>query len=148
MGQACYTAPIHPCSQRVAHMKRLALLAFGLLAACGTPQEQCIAANTRNLQVVDRLIRETQGNLTRGYGYETVTAYQPQWIDCTPRPTEANPEPARQMCFEQVPVSIRQEVALDLNAESAKLQSLQDKRKTLAKAAEGVVAQCQAKYPE
>lgn len=129
-------------------MKRLALFALMLLAACGTPQEQCISANTRDLRVVDRLIRETEGNLARGYGYETVTQYEPEWVDCTPRPTQTNPKPARQMCFDRVPVTVRKEVALDLNAEAAKLKSLKAKRAGLAKAAESVVAQCKAKFPE
>ena len=129
-------------------MKRLAPFALLLLTACGTPQEQCISANTRDLRVVDRLIRETEGNLARGYGYETVTVYEPEWVDCTPPPTQANPKPARQMCFDRVPVTVRKEVALDLNAEAAKLKSLKAKRAGLAKAAESVVAQCKAKFPE
>jgi hypothetical protein len=116
-------------------MKRLMLLPVLFLSACGTPQEQCISANTRDLQVVDRLIRETEGNLARGYGFE-------------PRPTDAVPEPELEMCFEQVPVTVRKEVALDLEAEAAKLNSLEAKRKGLAKAAESVIAQCKAKHPE
>ena len=129
-------------------MKRLLLVPLVLLAACGTPQEQCISANTRDLQVVDRLIRQTEGNLARGYGYETVTRYEPRWIDCTPLPTEENPQPASRMCFDQVPVTVRQEVALDLNAEAAKLKSLKAKRAGLAKAAEAVITACRAKFPE
>lgn len=122
--------------------------ALVILAACGTPQEQCISANTRDLQVVERLIRDTEGNLARGYGYQTVTEYQPRWIDCTPRPTETTPEPARQMCFDRVAVTVRKEVALDLTAEAAKLKSLKVKRASLARAAESVIAQCKAKFPE
>jgi len=129
-------------------MKRLMLLPVLFLAACGTPQEQCISANTRDLQVVDRLIRETEGNLTRGYGFETVTQYEPRWVNCTPRPTEAVPEPELEMCFDQVPVSVRKEVALDLGAEATKLDSLKAKRRGLAKAAESVIAQCKVEYPE
>jgi hypothetical protein len=129
-------------------MKRLMLLPVLFLAACGTPQEQCISANTRDLQVVDRLIRETEGNLARGYGFETVTVYEPRWINCTPRPTEAVPEPELEMCFEQVPVTVRKEVALDLGAEASKLTSLKAKRTGLAEAAESVITQCETKYPE
>ncbi len=129
-------------------MKRLALLSLAVLSACGTPQEQCIAQNTRDLRVVDRLILETQGNLARGYGYETKTEYQPDWIDCTPAPTEANPNPSSQRCYDMVPVTVRKEVALDLTAEAAKLKSLKVKRGGLARAAEGVIAQCKAKFPE
>lgn len=129
-------------------MKRSALLALMILAACGTPQEQCISANTRDLQVVERLIRESEGNLARGYGYETVTQYRPQWVDCTPVPTKDNPKPARDLCFEQVPVTVRNEVALDLGAEAAKLKSLKAKRASLARTAQSVIAQCKAKFPE
>jgi hypothetical protein len=107
-----------------------------------------LAANTRDLQVLDRLIRETEGNLTRGYGFETVTQYEPRWVNCTPRPTEAVPEPELEMCFDQVPVSVRKEVALDLGAEATKLDSLKAKRRGLAKAAESVIAQCKVEYPE
>jgi hypothetical protein len=124
------------------------LLPVLFLAACGTPQEQCISANTRDLQVVDRLIRETEGNLARGYGFEAVTVYEPRWINCTPRPTEAVPEPELEMCFEQVPVTVRKEVALDLGAEAGKLTSLKAKRTGLAEAAESVITQCKAKYPK
>ncbi len=129
-------------------MKRLILAPLLFLAACGTPQEQCISANTRDLRVVERLIRETEGNLARGYGYQTVTEYEADWVDCTPAPTEENPTPARELCFDRVPVTVRKEVALDLNAEAAKLESLKAKRATLNRAAESVIAQCQAKYPE
>lgn len=129
-------------------MKRLLLAPLLLLAACGTPQEQCISLGTRDLQVVDRLIAETEGNLARGYGFENVTKYEPRWIDCTPRPTTAVPNPASQMCYDRVPVTVRQEVALDLGAEAAKLKGLKAKRADLAQAAKPVIAQCQAKYPE
>ena len=129
-------------------MKRLILLSLLALAACGTPQEQCISAGTRDLQVVDRLIRETEGNRPRGYALATAPEHDAPRIDCPPRPTEAVPEPERQMCFDRVPVTVRKEVALDLNAEAAKLQSLKAKRASLAKAAEGVIAQCKARYPE
>jgi hypothetical protein len=52
------------------------------------------------------------------------------------------------MCFEQVPVTVRKEVALDLGAEASKLTSLKAKRTALAEAAESVISQCKAKYPE
>ena len=52
------------------------------------------------------------------------------------------------MCFEQVPVTVRKEVALDLGVEAGKLTSLEAKRTGLAEAAEGVIAQCKAKYAE
>ena len=129
-------------------MKRILCASLLILSACGTPQEQCIGAATRDTRVVDRLIIETQGNPARGYGYETVTVYVPEWQDCTPNPTATKPEPKPRMCLEQVPQATRRAVALDLAAERAKLTGLQQKRAQQAKAAAGAVAQCKAQYPE
>ena len=66
-------------------MKRLAFAALAALAGCGTPQEQCINRNTRDLRVVDRLIVETEGNLQRGYALETVTRFEDYWGTCVER---------------------------------------------------------------
>jgi hypothetical protein len=129
-------------------MKRALFPAFLILTACGTPQEQCIGAATRDMRVVDRLITEAEGNLSRGYGYENVTVFMPEWQDCTPRPTAATPEPKPRMCLEEVPQTSRQPVALDLAAEAAKLKGLKAKRAQQAKAATSAVNQCKAQYPE
>ena len=119
-----------------------------LLAACGTPQEQCIAAGTRDLRVVDQLIQQTQANLARGYALVEVTEFHPDYVDCTPRPTEAVPDPAFQQCLQQVPITRKRPMAIDLNAESAKLQSLQAKRSQQLKAAGQTVAECKVLHPE
>lgn len=128
-------------------MKRLLPL-FLLLAACGTPQEQCISLGTRDLQVLDRLIRETEGNLDRGYAYVEHTVLVPMWIDCTPRPTEAMPNPRPEMCLEEIPRTTRKPAAIDIAAETAKLKGMKAKRADLARAAQPVIAACKAKYPE
>lgn len=118
-----------------------------LLAACGTPQQQCIGAATRDMRVVDRLITDVQGNLARGYAYETVTVYRPEWLDCTPRATDATPHPDPKLCFEDLPQTARKAVAIDLIAEAAKLQSLRQKRDQQARASLAPVAACRAKFP-
>jgi hypothetical protein len=130
-------------------MKRLALLALGTLAACGTPQEQCINRNTRDLRTVDRLIAETQGNLDRGYAFETITVYEDYWTSC-PQPPVAEGEtpPPPRLCLEERPVTEQRAKAIDLNEEARKLESLKAKRRELARKAEGVIAQCKAQYPE
>lgn len=129
-------------------MKRVFLFVFLGLAACGTPQEQCINHATRDMRVVDRLIAESEGNLARGYAYQEETVYLPEWQDCTPRPSQADPAPKPRMCFEQVPQTTRKAVAIDLAAEAAKLKGLKDKRAAQAKAAEAPIAACRAQYPE
>lgn len=130
-------------------MKRLTFLALVTLSACGTPQEQCISRNTRDLRTVDRLIEETQGNLARGYAYETITTYEDYWTPCpVPVPVEGQPVPKPRMCMDERPVTEQRPKAIDLNAEARKLASLQEKRKSLAREAERVIAACKAQYPE
>lgn len=130
-------------------MKRLILLSLGLLAGCGTPQEQCISRNTRDLRTVDRLIAETQGNLDRGYAFETITVYEDYWTDCPqpPVPEGQTPPPPR-LCLDERPVTEQRAKAIDLNEEARKLDSLKVKRRQLAKSAESVIAQCKAEFPE
>jgi hypothetical protein len=129
-------------------MKRLTLPVLALLAACGTPQEQCISYNTRDLRTVDRLIIETEGNLERGYAFETVTEYDEYWGYCAqPQTTGSPPVPAR-LCLRERAITVDRPKAIDLNAEARKLESLKVKRKELARKAEAVIAQCKAEYPE
>lgn len=130
-------------------MKRLFFLTLATLAACGTPQEQCISRNTRDLRTVDRLIQEAEGNLARGYAYETVTVYEDYWTYCFPRhPKTGEPPPPPRMCLDERAVSEQRPKAIDLNEEARKLDSLKAKRKQLARQAEAVIAQCKAQYPE
>ena len=130
-------------------MKRLVLPALALLAACGTPQEQCINRNTRDLRTVDRLIAEAEGNLERGYAYEAITVYEDYWTWCQqPPPAEGQPAPPPRMCLDERPVTVERPKAIDLNEEARKLDSLKTKRKDLARKAEAVIAQCRRNTPE
>ena len=124
-------------------MKRIWCLALlGVLAACGTPQEQCISKATRDIRVVNRLISEVQGNLERGYGYEYITTVEIDYIDCG---TDADPN---RMCAIRVPEQERIPVAIDLAAEQIKLDQLLAKRKQQLQVAAPVVAQCKIDNPE
>ncbi len=136
-------------------MRYLAPAMLMLLAACGTPQEQCIASSTRDLRIVDRLIVETEGNLQRGYALEDVTIYTPEWVNCpvvvqAPPVDDAPavPPPTPRLCLDERAETITRPKAIDLNAEAQKLQSLQQKRGQLAKAAAAPIAACRASYPE
>jgi hypothetical protein len=130
-------------------MKRLVLTAFALLVACGTPQEQCINRGTRDLRTVEKLIAETQGNLDRGYALEEVTRYEDYWDTCYDQVVvdgEVLVKP--RMCLKERAYTVERPKAIDLTAEAAKLESLKAKRAQLARAAEPVIAQCKAEYPE
>ena len=133
-------------------MRALILSGLLVLTACGTPQEQCINRETRDLRVVERLISETQGNLDRGYGFEEVTIFTTEFVDCTPQVVVPEGEPAPEveprLCLEEVPQTVRRPVAIDLAAEQRKLDSLLVKRRDLLARAEQVIAACKAAYPE
>jgi hypothetical protein len=126
-----------------------------ILVACGTPQEQCIARETRDLRVVDRLISETEGNLQRGYAYEDVVVYRTVWVRCapfpTPPPVEGAPAPelpSPRLCLDDREETVTRPKAIDLVAEQAKLSGLKAKRKKLAVAGDRSVVACRSAYPE
>ncbi len=123
-------------------MKRLCCVALLGLAACGTPQEQCVSKATRDIRTVDRLITEVQGNLDRGFGYEYITVWELDYIDCG---TEADPN---RVCAVRVPEQERRAVALDLAAEQVKLNQLRAKRVQQVKSVAPIVAQCKVDNPE
>lgn len=123
-------------------MRRLPCLVLLLLAACGTPQEQCISAATRDIRVVDRLIREAEGNLERGYGFEEYTVYELDYVNCG---TQSNPD---RVCAIRRPEQEQRPVAIDLAAEQVKLTQLRAKRAQQTKAVAPVIAQCRIDNPE
>jgi len=123
-------------------MKRICSIALLGLAACGTPQEQCISGATRDIRTVDRLITEVQGNLDRGFGYDYITVFELDYVDCG---TEADPD---RVCAIRVPEQERRPIALDLDAEQIKLNQLRAKRAQQIKSVAPVVAQCKIDNPE
>ncbi len=130
---------------------RIILVACGLLAACGTPQEQCIGRNTRDARVVERLITETQGNLTRGYALDRVTVSTPVWTLCeTQSFTEGRKKkpPTPRYCWEDRDETVTRPRAIDLAAEQRTLNGLIEKRRALLATAAPAIAACRAQYPE
>ncbi len=134
-------------------MRRPLILAgLALLAACGTPQERCIQRETRDLRTLNRLIAETEGNLARGYALEQVTVWDDYWSTCLrPQPPGEDgvrPPPVPEPCLRERARTETRPRAIDLNAERAKLVSMQERRRDLSRAAERSVAQCRAQFPE
>ena len=123
----------------------LALPALALLAACGTPQDRCISAVTRDQKVIDGLIAETEGNIARGYAIEETQRTQTTVEICSgfgDDPIDAV------FCQVSRPTVERKAVAIDTKAERSKLASLRQKRAELTRATPAAIAQCQARYPE
>lgn len=130
-------------------MKRL-ILVLPLLAACATPQEQCINRETRDLRTVEKLIAETSLNLSRGYAMEEYVTYEMEWQECAhqPPPPKKGKPPAPRMCWEREPVTRERPVAIDLRAEAQKLDGLEAKRAQLLRHAQAAITACRAQYPE
>lgn len=120
-----------------------------LVAACGTPQEQCIRQGTRNIQVLDRLIAESRATLDRGYAIEQVQVDNWVWVVCgPPRMVEGKPVGGPERCFRNVPEMQSRPVGVNLNDERAKLASMEAKRRELDRAAAPLVADCKARFPQ
>ena len=127
----------------------LILTSLAALTACGTPQQRCIGAVTRDMRVVDRLIAETEANIARGYALEKTVKMRTGWVECGyPPATAENPNPSPNLCLDDVPYETREPVAIDLNAERAKLASLREKRAQQGVEVAPQIAACQAAYPE
>lgn len=122
-----------------------ALLLVALIAACGTPQEQCIRNATRELRTLDQLIAETEANLARGFAYEEYEKVRHVWTWCD---DFVGPTRHRRMCLEPVFDTVERPVAIDPAVETRKLDGLKSRRAALANRAQAEVAVCRAKFPE
>ena len=122
------------------------LLSALALAACQTPREACISDASRQLRIVDSLIRETQGNLARGYGIEEDQEVRVERDFCRVEREDGSTGLAR--CERTVVDDIERPVALDLREEQAKLDSLLERRQTLLSQTAAAQQSCVATYPE
>ena len=114
------------------------------LAACATPREMCISNASKDLKVVDQLVRTTQGNLARGYAIETQQVLVNTEQVCGQDPVTKKDI----MCTVAVSDEQQVPVAIDLVAEEAKLNSLLARRAELIAQRDKVIQQCIAMYPE
>lgn len=132
-------------------MRKFSLVILVALAACGTPQEQCISRETREIRNLERLLADVEGNLARGYAYESYEVPMTRWevcgVDTITRPDGTKIEKQR-MCLEDYTVTRQRQVAIDPAAEKRKADGLRAKIKSLTPAAKAAIAACKAAYPE
>lgn len=141
------TAPRRPARFGTAP-KAAVLPALLFLAACGTPQQQCINGVTGNIRVLDGLIAETEANLARGYALQDSTTFVPQWQMCGWGQWGNAATLSTGMCWVDEPVTVQRPVAIDPDQERAKLAGLKQSRAEQAAAAAPAIANCQAQFPE
>lgn len=126
--------------------KALILLPLMALVACQTPREACISQAGRDLNVLNRLIAQTEANLARGYGLAERQDIVTQPDICTIDNADGSVSTFR--CDKQEVVTTEVPVALDLNAERDKLRSLVQQQTELQRRANATIQQCVASYPE
>lgn len=124
----------------------LALLPLAVLAACATPREQCISTVTRDARVLEQLINQTRGNLNRGYALEERQEIRTFPKRCTGENADGVEFTYR--CDETRTITTEVPTAIDLNAERAKLASLETRYAQTKAAADQAVLQCISTYPE
>lgn len=116
----------------------LALSALVILSACATPRQQCEARATRDLRVVNALIDESRAILERGYAFETVADDRLRYTFCLDR--DGN----RTLCWVRDRDLSTRPVAVNLDEERAKLESLLKKKEELEVEARAALAACRA----
>ncbi|MFN3644019.1 MAG: hypothetical protein ACK4TB_13985 [Gemmobacter sp.] len=131
------------------------LLVALALGACATPQEACIAAATRDLRVLDRLIAQTEANIARGYALVPVTTTETRFVPCAFAPRVVTladgsrriVDDGPRFCWRDEAVTVEQPRAIDMAAERRILASSRAERARKAREAERVVAACRVQYP-
>ena len=122
------------------------ILPLVALAACATPREQCISDVTRDTKVLSSLINETRGNLARGYALDR--RQDVRTVSSTCRGRDENGDLFTFRCEETDTFTTTVPVAIDLNAERAKLASLEERFAQSQSASNQAVAQCIAVHRE
>lgn len=124
-------------------MRWLAPLALlPVLAAC-SEQQMCISRATYDLRTVQDFVAESRANLARGYAIVETEEVEIERYLC-----EERPDGTRRYCERPVIEKVDKRVAIDLDAERAKLASLVQKEAQLTEKAQRDVAACKVEFPE
>lgn len=124
----------------------LCLTAALALSACATPREACINNARSSLATLERLAGETRTNIARGYAVETRQEVRTVRDTCTGRNEDGTSFTFS--CEEVETRDRRVPVAIDLNAEQAKLRSLEERIREERAALNPRIQACIANYPE
>ena len=116
------------------------------LAACATPQDQCLSQVTRDARINAQLIAQTEANIERGFALRREERVRERPGLCRGE-TESGEEVVTR-CEKVQVTRVNVPVAIDLNAERAKLRSLKQQQATIAARTKAGVDQCRALYPE
>jgi hypothetical protein len=116
----------------------LALAVPILLAACATPQQRCEIQATRDLRVMNQLIAESQATLQRGYALREEQRTRVGATICTGGGTDFG----YRFCWGNDSYTRLRPVAVNLDDERAKLQTLLQRREELELRARAQIEAC------
>lgn len=121
-----------------------------IVAACGTPQEQCIRRNTDEYRTVQNLLAEVEGNLQRGYAWKERQVKRTRYETCTRKIKNSEGEETviTEPCWRDVVETVEYRDPIDPIAEQRKAEGLRIKAAQLRSHADQVVIACRAAYPE
>ena len=128
-------------------MRSIIMLApLALLAACATPQQQCLDAAAKELRVNTFLIGQTQANLERGYALDRQQRLRRGFDRCRVRNGDGTVSST--LCPVTKVRTVNVPEAINLDVERATLDQLLARRAVLERQSAAAVAQCRALYPE
>jgi hypothetical protein len=122
----------------------LAIALCALLGACAAPPAPCGAAADRDLAALDALIAETEANIARGYAVRPDRSRTIAFGGCTGNGRSRGGVGITICGSREVPLGTTP-VAIDPDAERAKLAGLRRQRDERAAAAAAERAQCAAR---
>lgn len=132
-------------------MRKFPVLILVGLAACGTPQEQCLNRATRETRTLESMLATVEDNLARGYAWEeyqdTITRWEVCGYDTITKPN--GKEIARpRMCLDDDVITRERRVAIDPLAERRKAEGLRARIAAMRPQVQANIAACRATYPE
>lgn len=120
----------------------LPLAVLPILAAC-SEQQMCISSATKDLRIVRGFVTEAESNLRRGYALVEVDV-----LDFETKACGTKKDGSTKFCRVPVKDTEMRPKAIDLDAEAAKLATLQRKEAQLATLATQQIAACKTAYPD
>ena len=124
----------------------LPLVPLALLAACATPQQQCLNSVSEPLGVNAFLIAQTQGNLDRGFAIDTQQRVSRGFDMCRQRDRDG--VFSTTLCQTTRVKTVNVPQAININVERDTLDQLLGRQAILEKQASAAANQCRALYPE
>ena len=112
------------------------------LAACATPQKQCIAKASKTLRQAQRDVTRIEGNLARGYAIHRQTILVPTVEICT------KPDGSTYSCIDHDHRTVETPVAIDVAEEKRKLSALKTLIRKEQPSVQKAAAACVAEFPE